>query len=257
MQSSLRIKTCFRNGITEIEDAFYTSPYKVMHPFHDGKHSDIMMMAASAGLFGGDHFSLNLDFGAKSDATFLSQSYEKVFNTDGKIASKNITISVGEEAKVCYMPYPAIPFAGSRYQSEARVQIDPSAIFIYADIFTCGRTGMGEFFSMDKFQSKSRFYVGDKLVFADHTLIDPRKFDYAKIGFWQNYTHNGMMFVYCPKEEILDDLKKTIREKGKDVGGVTGVSRAEKGLVVRTLAMRGETIWDFFESVRNLYMYST
>jgi urease accessory protein len=96
--------------------------------------------------------------------------------------------------------------------------------------------------------------VGDKLVFADHTLIDPRKFDYAKIGFWQNYTHNGMMFVYCPKEGILDDLKKTIREKGKDVGGVTGVSHAGKGLVVRTLAMRGETIWDFFESVRNLYM---
>jgi urease accessory protein len=49
-------------------------------------------------------------------------------------------------------------------------------------------------------------------------------------------------------------LKKTIREKGKDVGGVTGVSHAGKGLVVRTLAMRGETIWDFFESVRNLYM---
>ena len=141
------------------------------------------MMAASAGLLGGDHFSLNLDFGAKSDATFLSQSYEKVFNTDGKIASKNITISVGEEAKVCYMPYPAIPFAGSHYQSRAKIQIDPSAIFIYADIFTCGRTGMGEFFSMDMFQSKSQFYVGDKLVFADHTLIDPHKFDYTKIGF--------------------------------------------------------------------------
>ena len=107
---------------------------------------------------------------------------------------------------------------------------------------------------MDKFQSKSQFYVGDKLVFADHTLIDPHQFDYSKIGFWQNYTHNGMMFVYCPKEGILDDLKKTIREKGKDVGGVTGVSHAGKGLVVRTLAMRGETIWDFFESVRNLYM---
>ena len=156
------------------------------------------MMAASAGLLGGDRFSLNLDFGAKSDATFLSQSYEKVFNTDGKMASKDISINVGEEAKVCYMPYPAIPFAGSHYQSQAWVQIDPSAIFVYADIFTCGRTGMGEFFLMDKFQSKSQFYVGDKLVFADHTLIDPHKFDYTKIGFWQNYTaarSSSMQFV--------------------------------------------------------------
>lgn len=116
--------------MTEIEDAFYTSPYKVMHPFHNGKHSDIMMMAASAGLLGGDHFSLQLDFKEGCDVTFLSQSYEKVFNTDGKIASKDIVINVGADARVNYMPYPAIPFAGSNYQSNVRVQIHPSATFI-------------------------------------------------------------------------------------------------------------------------------
>ena len=62
------------------------------------------------------------------------------------------------------------------------------------------------------------------------------------------------MFIYSPKEEILDNLKMAIREKCKDMDGVTGVSHAEKGLVVRTLAMRGETIWDFFESIRDFYI---
>ena len=236
--------------MTEIEDAFYTSPYKVMHPFHNGKHSDIMMMAASAGLLGGDHFSLQLEFGESSDATFLSQSYEKVFNTDGKIASKDIDINVGADARVNYMPYPAIPFAGSNYQSNAIIKINPSATFLYADIFTCGRTGMGEFFAMEKFQSKSRFYVGEQLAFADHTLIDPKKFDYTKIGFWGNYTHNGMMFVYSPEKEFLLQFKDKIREAGKDFDGIVGTSFTEKGLVIRALAMRGETIWNFFEKVK-------
>lgn len=236
--------------MTEIEDAFYTSPYKVMHPFHNGKHSDIMMMAASAGLLGGDHFSLQLDFGESSDATFLSQSYEKVFNTDGKIASKDIDINVGADARVNYMPYPAIPFAGSNYQSTARVQIHPSATFYYTDIFTCGRTGMGEFFAMEKFQSKSRFYVGEHLAFADHTLIDPKKFDYTKIGFWGNYTHNGMFFAYSPEKEMLIQLKEKVREMGKNFDGVIGTSFGEKGLIIRALAMRGETIWDFFQNIQ-------
>jgi len=243
--------------MTEIEDAFYTSPYKVMHPFHDGTHSDIMMMAASAGLLGGDHFMLDLDFGAQSDATFLSQSYEKVFNTDGKIASKDISIQVGPEAKICYMPYPAIPFAGSNYQSCATVHAHPSATFIYADIFTCGRTGMGEYFAMEKFQSKSRFYVGNKLAFADYTLIDPKNFDYRGIGFWQGYTHNGMMFLYIPDPAMAQKFIAGAREMGKTFEGSVGISRAIRGLVVRALTNRGETVWKFFQDlatfVKGLY----
>lgn len=235
--------------MTEIEDAFYTSPYKVMHPFHNGKHSDIMMMAASAGLLGGDHFSLQLEFGEGSDATFLSQSYEKVFNTDGKIASKDININVGADARVNYMPYPAIPFAGSNYQSNAVIKIDPSATFLYADIFTCGRTGMGEFFAMKKFQSRSHFYVGEHLAFADHTLIDPKKFDYTKIGFWGNYTHNGMFFAYSAEKEMLIQLKEKVREMGKNFDGIVGISNVEKGMVLRALSMRGENIWTLFESI--------
>jgi len=225
-----------------------------MHPFRNGVHSDIMMMAASAGLLGGDHFSLDLDFGEGSDATFLSQSYEKVFNTDGKIASKDISIQVGPDAKICYMPYPAIPFAGSNYLSCASVKIHPTATFIYADIFTCGRTGMGEFFAMEKFQSKSKFYVGEKLAFADHTLIDPKKFDYNGMGFWQGYTHNGMMYVYHPDLDAAKSFIERTRELGKKFEGSIGVSKAALGTVVRALAMRGETIWKFFEETNKFYI---
>jgi len=252
MQSTLRIKTRLRNGITEIEDAFFTSPYKVMHPFHNGKHSDIMMMAASAGLLGGDRFSLQLEFGEDSDVSFLSQSYEKVFNADGKTTSKEISINVGPRATVCYTPFPAIPFAESNYQCNATVQIDPTATFLYADIFTCGRTGMGEYFAMEKFQSKSHFYVGDQLVFADHTLIDPKKFNYHGIGFWQGYTHNGMMFIYSPHQDFLDLFKKNVRDLFPTLQGIAGITKTQKGLVLRALSMRGETIWKFFESVKKV-----
>lgn len=107
---------------------------------------------------------------------------------------------------------------------------------------------MGEFFAMEKFQSKSRFYVGEHLAFADHTLIDPKKFDYTKIGFWGNYTHNGMFFAYSPEKEMLVQLKEKVREMGKNFDGVIGTSFAEKGLIVRALAMRGETIWELFKN---------
>ena len=150
-----------------------------MHPFQNGSHSDIMMMAASAGLLGGDHFSLNLEFDKNSDARFLSQSYEKIFDSNGKKTLKNVNMIVNENAHVEYKPYPAIPFANSDFENTTEVHLAKSATFSFIDIFSCGRTGMGEAFQMNCYRSRAKFYVEDKLVFADKDLIIDRS-DFGK-----------------------------------------------------------------------------
>ncbi len=220
-----------------------------MHPFQNGPHSDIMMMAASAGLLGGDHFSLNLEFDKNSDARFLSQSYEKIFDSNGKKTLKNVNMIVNENAHVEYKPYPAIPFANSDFENTTEVHLAKSATFSFIDIFSCGRTGMGEAFQMNCYRSRAKFYVEDKLVFADHTWIDPKRFDYRQIGFWQGYTHNGMLFFYTPDANQESALQEKIREFAKEFQGSIGVSALSQGILVRALSMRGETIWNFFEKL--------
>lgn len=220
-----------------------------MHPFQNGPHADIMMMAASAGLLGGDHFKLKLEFGKNSDATFLSQSYEKIFDSNGKKTLKNVNITVKENAYVEYKPYPAIPFAKSHFENTTEVHLAKSATFSFIDIFSCGRTGMGEAFQMKSYRSRAKFYVEDKLVFADHTLIDPQKWDYYRLGFWQGYTHNGMLFFYTPEGSLLSILQEKIRTFAKSFQGSIGVSSLSQGILVRALSMRGETIWNFFEKL--------
>lgn len=33
---------------------------------------------------------------------------------------------------------------------------------------------------------------------ADHTLLDPSWFAYDTPGLWNNYTHNGLLYLYTP-----------------------------------------------------------
>lgn len=36
---------------------------------------------------------------------------------------------------------------------------------------------------------------------ADHTLLDPSWFAYDTPGLWNNYTHNGLLYLYTPDGE--------------------------------------------------------
>ena len=71
---------------------------------------------------------------------------------------------------------------------------------------------MGERFQMKRYQSKTRIYVGDILAMADHTLLDPSWFAYDTPGLWNNYTHNGLLYLYTPDGEQKSRWIQMIRD---------------------------------------------
>ena len=252
MNSSLFLETDFINGKTEIKDVYFTAPYKIMSPFMEGSHMEVMLMSSSAGLLGGDSLTAEMNFGEQSDVTFVSQSYDKVFNTRDMRAEKNIHIYIGKDAKVKYMPYPVIPFANSNYISENIVHIHPGAKFFYSDIFTCGRTGMGERFLMKRFESRTKIFVGEQLDFADHTLISTKILKYDTLGMWSDYTHNGMAYIHTGSEDENEILIEKIRNKSENTGLLNGVSKTGKGFSLRTLGNSGEKIFEFYQTIANM-----
>ena len=88
-----------------------------------------------AGLLGGDIFESEYVFKAESDVKIVSQSYEKVFNTEDKKVIKKTLIHAQENTLVKFMPYPLIPFANSNFESNSEVFVDKSATLLYCDIF--------------------------------------------------------------------------------------------------------------------------
>lgn len=252
MESKLFLETVFSHGKTEIKDIYFTSPYKVMSPFVEGAHMELVQMSASAGMLSGDQFTLDMVFREHSDVTYLSQSYEKVFASKGEQTVKRMHMTVEEGARVCYMPYPMIPFAGSDFLGENQIHILKNASLLYCDIFSCGRVGMGEFFQMKCYRSRTKIWIENELVFADHTLLDPVHFCYQTMGMWDRYTHNGMLYFYVPNEKKEKQMVDWIRSQDQN-GLLAGCTKCRKGVAVRVLGTRGDEIYEFFREIALLF----
>lgn len=249
MDSVLKLSAHVKNCRTEICDLYAQGAYKVMQPFYCNLRTDIMPMCASAGILGGDDIKFEFNFGAKTNAQILSQSYEKIFNSNGKTSKKTLTINVSENANIRYMPYPVIPFAKSEFQSKNSIYISSNSNVAYADIVSCGRVGIGELFKMNIYESISEFYIDNKLEYLDHMLLEPKNFDYTGIGFFENYTHSGLLFIHKPSLTELENKKCEIRIAKKNFDGHIGISQTENSLVIRALSNQGEKLWNFFNEI--------
>ena len=250
MESRIFVQTARQNGRTQVEDMYFTAPYKIMRPLYSGGHTDLILMAASAGLLAGDSINAQYTFGDGSDVSIRTQGFEKVFNTGDGQARRHISIEAGENARVCFLPQPVIPFAGSDYRGSMTVNLQKNSRFLCADVFTCGRTGCGERFAMRRFENRLCVTRDGKPVFAEHTLVQPQARGYAGLGQWQDFTHQGVLYVYAPGKE--KEILGFARQKDILSDGIVGASRAVQGVCVRALAMSGDTLFRFFEQFEKL-----
>jgi len=249
--SELSISTVYQNGKTLISDSFFTSPFKVAKPFYrDNGYTEIMVMCASPGILAGDSYNVHFDLADNTKTIISEQSYRKLYNTGDDFSQQNTQIQVGENAALYYVPYPVIPFAGSRFRSRTDINLRPSSKLIFGEIFTCGRYGMGERFAFSEFSSRTVVSVDDKPVFLDNIrlLNDSRLLDggavesstdFSGIGFFERYSCQGVFFLYG-----YDDKFAAISLPVCD-GIEAAVSKSPASFTVRVLADSANKLYRF------------
>ena len=249
MESRLELVCNYEYGKTNIKNIYFTPPYKIMHPFMDGEKMEVILMSSSAGLLAGDRFECAISVEENADVTFLSQSYEKILDTKDDRAVKYLKINVDKNASLKYLPFPAIPYANSDYEAVNEIHLSGSSRFVYSDVFSCGRVGMGERYALKRFKSRTKVYVDGELGFADHTLISPREINYESIGMWGDYTHNGMLYIYLGDDGYPDELITQIKEIYEASHVFAGVTRCKRGILLRTLGNSGEELYQLNKKI--------
>ena len=94
----------------------------------------------------------------------------------------------------------------------------------------------GEKFQYSSVQLKTKVYVNNKIVLLDNLLINPRKDDVTKLGFFEGYENFGTLLVI--NKEINDSVISDLREKLTKLNLPIdfGVSKLEvNGFVLRVL----------------------
>jgi len=235
--SELSVSTVFQNGRTVMSDCFFTSPFKVAKPFYrDNGYTEIMVMCASPGILAGDRYNMRFDLSDNTKTIISEQSYRKLYNTGDDFSQQNTRIQTGENAALYYVPYPVIPFAGSRFRSRTDIFLRPSSKLILGEILSCGRDGMGERFAFGEFSSRTAVYVDNKPVFLDNSRLLSGEADFSGLGFFEGYSCQAIFFLYGFDEVFLPERE----------GVQAAVSKSSAGFTIRALG----------DSANSLYRYA-
>ena len=236
--SILKLTAESRNGRTVIADTQFTSPLKIANPFYRDDHTEVMMMAASAGILEGDHYDIELTVKSGASLKFTAQSYTKIFKAESVGASQKVKITVESGGSLVYMPCPVIPFGGSIFDARTEVHLQEGSGFAMTDILSCGRTAMKERFEFTSYRSRVAVYIDGKLCFLDNQRLIPSEASLAGLGFFEGRSHVGMMYIYGRETDIPECDKIEFAS-----------TNAAKGICIRAAADSADEIWRFFGDV--------
>lgn len=235
--SELYIKARALNGITILEDSFFTAPYKIAKPFfsQDRRLMNILVMSASAGIMEGDCYRVDVKLGAASRVALLGQSYNKIHRMKAGKATLVNRFFLEEGAFFDYAPKPTIPFAGSSFESATECRMESGSSYLYSEVLACGREKSGERFGFKVYKSCNRIYLNDELIFIDNQLLSPECQVLDGTGFFEGYTHQAALAYFCEdfNEGLLESLYKILEQ----ISGIDfGMTKIKKyGMLVRIL----------------------
>ncbi len=235
--SRLYIRAENRDGRTVITESSFTSPLKTASPFYRGDFTEVMMMSASAGMLEGDEYDIRIHVCSGASLKFTGQSFDKIFKcSEGGKIIRRVKINVEGGGRLVYMQQPAIPFGGSRFYGEMDIRLRSDSVFVLQDIVSCGRAAMDERFSFSEYRSRISVKLDGRLVFLDNVKLVPDDFRPDGTGFYEGFTHSGMMYVYGT--EVADIPVET---------GAAATSAAA-GKCIRMLSDSAQSITDVLEN---------
>ena len=196
--SKLRLVTRHKDNKTILDDVYFTSPFKITHPFYiNNNFIKVILMSSSAGTLEGDFQEYEISLGDNTNMELTSQSFEKIFTMLDDEAFRECNIYIGSNSLLRYNLLPTIPYKDSAFNSKTKIKLkDNTSRLIYTDIINCGRVARG------------------------NTMYKPEETNMNNFGMFEGYTHfaNIIIVNINDYEEKLDEIRKIINESQLDGG---------------------------------------
>lgn len=169
------------------------------------------------------------------------------------------TIELDEGAYLEYLPEPVIPCARTRFISDTKMVVAPSATVFYAEIYMGGRKyfGNGELFEYDILSvcSHGERPEGTPL-FREKFIIDPKAQNIRDVGIMHGFDVFANVIVMTPEANIKPIYEATDVFYNKDARIAAGITHLPNnaGLLYKVLGMEPgpvkKVVRDFCSKVR-------
>ncbi|MGH6922776.1 MAG: urease accessory protein UreD [Propylenella sp.] len=202
---------------TRLDRLHQSGAAKVRRPHvPSGEPPQAVLINTAGGLTGGDRMAAEVALGAGCRAAVTTQACEKIYRSAGGAASVAARLTVGEGARLDWLPQETILFDGARLSRTLEVNLAPAATLLIVESLIFGRAARGEAVRSGLFTDRWRIRRQGSLVFADDLRFDWARADL--LGRPAVLAGAGAMatilYVGAESERHLEAMRASIGDTG-------------------------------------------
>jgi urease accessory protein len=233
-----------RAGTTILAELDRRVPYLAQRALHPDEAlpdlAHVFLITSSGCLLQGDRLSLEVALGLGARAHVTSQSATKIHSMDVNLALQRQSFTLDDGAYLEFLPEPLIPHRRSRFASDTRITVAPSATLLYAEIVQSGRKHHhpDECFGATLLALATEARRPDgRLLFAENLVFEPGLHPPRQTGVMDSFDVFGNAILLTPPA-VADRVAARV---GADVDLKTGVAHGacrlpnEAGLIYKVL----------------------
>ncbi|MFY0518551.1 urease accessory protein UreD [Lysinibacillus sp. UGB7] len=215
-----------RRGYTRLVHVYQQPPLKASRELYEGQKptATVFIMESSGGMVAGDRNEIDIKLAPDSQVRLKQQSALKIYPSHtGEFCTQSITVKLGENARLEWMPEVTIPFERAKCQVDTTIRMMASSTLIWGEIIAPGREMRGEIFDFQSFRSQYKIYVEDALIAFDTLHFKPEEMDFSSMGILENSLYIGSLWVVSPNVEQLNvrELQETMHVESDTQASVT------------------------------------
>ena len=206
---SLRIGFERRGKRTILADIDRRAPYMVQRALYCDQElpemACVFLINTTGCVVQGDRLALDVVVGSHAQAHVTTQSATKIHTMDANYAAQTQTITVDDDAYLEFLPDPLIPHRQSRFVSETRLTIAPTATILFSEIVQSGRRHHrpDERFGATVMSiSTTGARPGGRTLFIEKLVMEPERYPVRQTGVMDSFEVLGNVILCTPVDKI-------------------------------------------------------
>ncbi len=213
----------------------------------------------SGGVLSGDQLELAVEVGPQAQAQLTSTGATRIYRQraglppneliGGPTAVQLINVKVAADGLLEYLPDPLIPFAGSRYRQQVKIELQPGAGLFWWETVSPGREALGERFEYERLELEFNLTAAGKPIALERLSLEPYQRPLTSPARLGPYRHFVSFYIcraglesdrWLSLENRLAETAQALSQPGEVWWGASRLPAA--GLVVRGLSLTGRAL---------------
>lgn len=242
---------------TRMGKTMHFGPLRVQRPFYP-EGPDLLhmyLLHPPGGLVGGDQLVIQVDAHDQAKVLVTTPSAGKLYRNETELNQvQQVSIHVGDDSAVEYLPQENIIFNGAKGELNTQVEIRGDGLFIGWEITCLGRPESDALFTEGKLKQTLSIYQDDTLLFIDRFNLDPQSGVLTSRVGLQNYSVFATFVINRNIDTVVMQSLLKLQEvcNAQSNGVLMGITQKDGILIIRALGHRAEPVRNQFERIWQL-----